>query len=94
MSELSHPLTVPLPQVSCYLILSQFGFGIVTLEDQQTSGCIPPLPRHSCSPLLSECHNHNLHYHHFAVVILTDHIDALSIYITLILKENLESFDI
>lgn len=39
-----HPLTVALPQVSRYLILSQFGFGIVTLEDQQTSGCIPPSP--------------------------------------------------
>lgn len=45
-------LTVPLPQVSCYLILSQFGFGIVTLEDQQTSGCIPPsltIPAHHSS---------------------------------------------
>lgn len=35
-------LTLTLRQVCCYLILSQFGFGIVTLEDQQTSGCIPP----------------------------------------------------
>lgn len=34
--------SVPLLQVTCYLILSQFGFGIVTLEDQQTSGCIYP----------------------------------------------------
>lgn len=35
-------LHAPLPL--SYLILSQFGFGTVTLEDQQTSGCIQPSP--------------------------------------------------
>lgn len=40
----------------------------------------PPLPRHPCSPLLSECHHHDFHDNHFTVVILTDHMDALSLY--------------
>ncbi len=39
----------------------------------------PLLPRHPCPPLLSECHHHDLHDHPFAVVILIDHLDALSL---------------
>lgn len=39
-----------------------------------------PLPHHLCSPLLSECRHLNLHDHHFAIVLLTSRVDALSRY--------------
>lgn len=52
-------------------LISQFGFGIVTLEDQQTSGCIHPslsIPAHPSVNVIA----HYLHGHRFLLLLLTN----------------------